>query len=246
MFSSGNPILCDAALPEISALMEANHTRIYGVSHCGPLSEQPVTSKPSRFLGYIPEESSTPSPPPSSVAEHIYETQQQIASENNQVSPLYVPPVVHRTVDHLEFRTADLNRRTLDERHHVNLEPEDESPSESQEIKFKRANVTSSEPKTLSEDSQVTTLNVESRNISANVTSPEPVQNEQMQSDQPPRVLMDPIAQERQLSKMASEIELLRSQIEQLAEQNRMLLNQQKQLNKSEVQAEQNGNLPNV
>lgn len=50
-----NPILCDSALPEISSAMEINHTRIYGSSHCPPLSEQPVTSKPNGFLGYVPE-----------------------------------------------------------------------------------------------------------------------------------------------------------------------------------------------
>ncbi|VEN33678.1 unnamed protein product [Callosobruchus maculatus] len=50
-----NPILCDAALPEITSLLEINHTRIYGVSHCPPLSEQPTTSKPSHYLGYVPE-----------------------------------------------------------------------------------------------------------------------------------------------------------------------------------------------
>ncbi|KAL3284466.1 hypothetical protein HHI36_018627 [Cryptolaemus montrouzieri] len=55
IYLQDNPILCDAALPEISAYMEINHTRIYGISHCPPLSEQPVTSKPNGFLGYIPE-----------------------------------------------------------------------------------------------------------------------------------------------------------------------------------------------
>lgn len=223
--------MCDAALPEISALMEANHTRIYGVSHCGPLSEQPVTSKPSRFLGYIPEESSTP-PLPSSVAEQIYH-RQQIANENNQVSPLYVPPVIHRTPDHLEFRIVDLDsRRTLEEHHHRNLEPDGDSPSEeSEEVKYKRANVSL-------EINAQTTERIENGNVTANLTTVEPVENGQMQSDEPPRVLMDPVVQERQLSKMASEIELLRSQIEQLAQQNRMLLNQQKFLNKSELQTE--------
>ncbi|CAH0547367.1 unnamed protein product [Brassicogethes aeneus] len=51
-----NPILCDAALPEIMSLMEINHTRIYGTTKsCLTLSEQPTTSKPNDFLGYIPE-----------------------------------------------------------------------------------------------------------------------------------------------------------------------------------------------
>lgn len=214
--------------------MEANHTRIYGVSHCGPLSEQPVTSKPSRFLGYIPEES-TPSPPPSSVAEHIYN--QQIANENNQVSPLYVPPpVIHRPPEHLEFRIVDLNnRRTLEEHHHRNLEPDGESPNESQEVKYKRANVTLTDE----EREEATTLTSTERIEGRNATT-EHNQDEQMQGDQAPRVLIDPIAQERQLSKMASEIEMLRSQIEQLAEQNRMLINQQQKItNKSDLQTEE-------
>ncbi|XP_044755914.1 leucine-rich repeats and immunoglobulin-like domains protein 3 [Coccinella septempunctata] len=59
IYLQDNPILCDAALPEISAYMEINHTRIYGISHCPPLSEQPVTSKPNGFLGYIPETTAT-------------------------------------------------------------------------------------------------------------------------------------------------------------------------------------------
>lgn len=36
--------------------MEINHTRISGVAHCGPLSEQPTTSKPNAFYGLIPDE----------------------------------------------------------------------------------------------------------------------------------------------------------------------------------------------
>lgn len=124
------------------------------------------------------------------------------------------------------------SRRTLEEHHHRNLEPDGESPSEeSQENKYKRGNVTL-------EINTQTTERIENGNVTANLTTVEPVDNDQMQSDEPPRVLIDPVVQERQLSKMASEIELLRSQIEQLAQQNRMLLNQQKFLNKSELQTE--------
>lgn len=242
LFFSGNPLLCDAAFPEIAAIMQTNHTRLYGVSHCGPLSEQPVTTRPSRFLGYIPEGMS---PPPSTVAEHIYNNQQQqIAANENQVSPLYVPPpAIHRQSDHLEFRTVDLNARrtaTLDE--HI-LEPDviDENPSDSnQEIKYKRANVTLSGEEKPNDTISEVGLNEEGRNVTANLTLPEPTLDEQqIQNDEPPtKVLIDPIAQERQLSKMATEIELLRSQIEQLAEQNRMLLNQQKMLSKTDFQTE--------
>nr|XP_023018896.1 leucine-rich repeat-containing G-protein coupled receptor 4 isoform X2 [Leptinotarsa decemlineata] len=55
IYLQDNPILCDAALPDIMSIMEINHTRIYGVSHCPPLSEQPTTSKPTAFFGYVPE-----------------------------------------------------------------------------------------------------------------------------------------------------------------------------------------------
>ncbi|KAG5876067.1 hypothetical protein JTB14_027524 [Gonioctena quinquepunctata] len=55
IYLQDNPILCDAALPDTMSIMEINHTRIYGVSHCPPLSEQPTTSKPNGFFGYIPE-----------------------------------------------------------------------------------------------------------------------------------------------------------------------------------------------
>lgn len=41
--------------------MEINHTKITGVSQCPPLSEQPTTSKPNGFLGYIPENILPPS-----------------------------------------------------------------------------------------------------------------------------------------------------------------------------------------
>lgn len=213
--------------------MEANHTRIYGVAHCGPLSEQPVTTRPSRFLGYIPEGMS---PPPSTVAEHIYQ-QQQIANEN-QVSPLYVPPAIHRPPDHSEFRTVDLSRRTLEEHQHISLEPDviDENPSESQDIKFKRANVTAgddiTEKANVVDVSKSEIVSTENRNATENLTT---TTDTEMQNDEPPsKILLDPIAQERQLSKMATEIEILRSQIEQLAQQNKMLLNQQKMLSKTE------------
>lgn len=46
-----NPILCDAALPEITSEMETNHTKVIGVSYCPPLNEQPITARPNAYLG---------------------------------------------------------------------------------------------------------------------------------------------------------------------------------------------------
>jgi len=53
VFKLENPILCDAAMPEIRSEMETNHTRVSGVSHCKPLNEQPITAKPNAYLGLL-------------------------------------------------------------------------------------------------------------------------------------------------------------------------------------------------
>lgn len=84
LFLADNPILCDAALPEITSAMEVNHTRIFGVSHCPPLSEQPTTSRPNRFLGYVPEEALVPSPAPAAISAEIFEYQKNRATEGPQ------------------------------------------------------------------------------------------------------------------------------------------------------------------
>lgn len=111
--------------------MEINHTRIYGVAHCAPLSEQPVTTKPNAFLGYIPE---TTSYPAAISANH---------EPNNQLKPIFAP-----------------------------------------------------------------------NGYSA------------VQQDQATHTV-DPVKQEQQLSKLASEIQELKSRVDELANQNQILLNQQ-------------------
>ncbi|KAL1501331.1 hypothetical protein ABEB36_006672 [Hypothenemus hampei] len=103
---SDNPILCDAALPEITSEMETNHTKITGVSYCSPLNEQPITAKPNAFLGYIPEPIATVKTPyePIQIAnkvEHQEETPNQIEARND-----------HYQVDHFEGRPVEVVQQT--------------------------------------------------------------------------------------------------------------------------------------
>ncbi|XP_019873483.2 insulin-like growth factor-binding protein complex acid labile subunit isoform X2 [Aethina tumida] len=55
-----NPIICDAALPEIKSLMEINHTQIVGESKsCTTWNEQPTTIQPNSLMDYTTVESET-------------------------------------------------------------------------------------------------------------------------------------------------------------------------------------------
>lgn len=116
---SDNPILCDAALPEITSAMELNHTRIYGVSHCPPLSEQPVTSKPNAYLGYVPEETASS---PAAISAQVSEIQTHESNESpeNQLNPLYknptyqpLPLIIRHQTDHLQI-SEDHHQETFD------------------------------------------------------------------------------------------------------------------------------------
>ncbi|XP_044253859.1 insulin-like growth factor-binding protein complex acid labile subunit [Tribolium madens] len=162
IYLQDNPILCDAALPEIMSSMEINHTRIYGVSHCPPMSEQPVTSKPNAFLGYIPE--TTPSLPAV-----IASQPSQDSEPNNQLKPM--------------FKTSAYEAIQLSIPHKNNLE---DTATKTQEVDLH--------------------------------------QNDQYRMEEPK---IDPVKQEKQLTKLASEIEELRSRVEELANQNQILLHQQ-------------------
>jgi insulin-like growth factor-binding protein complex acid labile subunit len=167
IYLQDNPILCDAALPEIMSSMEINHTRIYGVAHCAPLSEQPVTSKPNAFLGYIPE--TTPSLPAAISANH--RPLEQENEPNNRLKPLFKTSAYEA----IQLRKNDL---------------EDARKAQDQAVDL--------------------------------------TQNDQYRVEEPK---IDPVKQEKQLSKLASEIEELRTRVEELASQNQILLDQQ--MNKS-------------
>lgn len=140
--------------------MEINHTRIYGVAHCVPLSEQPTTAKPNAFLGYIPE--TTPLLP-AAISPHANEP-------NNQLKPLFKTSA---------YKSVQYKR---------NLEDQNSQAQQDQVVDLH--------------------------------------QNDQyrVEENQPK---IDPVKQEKQLSKLASEIEDLRSRVEELANQNQILLNHQ-------------------
>jgi TolA-binding protein len=147
--------------------MEINHTRIYGVAHCAPLSEQPVTSKPNAFLGYIPE--TTPSLPAAISANH--RPLEQENEPSNRLKPLFKTSAYEA----IQLRKNDLEDARKAQEQAVDLTQKDQYRVE--------------EPK------------------------------------------IDPVKQEKQLSKLASEIEELRTRVEELASQNQILLDQQ--MNKS-------------
>lgn len=260
-FFVDNPILCDAALPEITSAMEVNHTRVYGVSHCPPLSEQPVTSKPNAFLGYIPE--TTPDLP-AAISANI---QEQNMPENRvqQVNPFYVNPSYQplplsiQKVNFNEQRIENSNSETaglIDNKFSLN-NPEvyvqkhslrstnDEQPVENKSVLpeiSRQTNVLQDETKRLV--GVVKSTNPEAGNvqISNNKQSSEDNARSNTQTDeereQNGNKPVDPQLQEKQINKMASEIEMLRTQIEELANQNVLLAKNINQI-KSETTSNQ-------
>ncbi|CAG9862799.1 unnamed protein product [Phyllotreta striolata] len=175
-----NPILCDAALPDITSIMETNHTRIYGVSHCPPLNEQPTTSKPNAFLGYVPDSKTS--------------------------KPIYNPPIEYQNeqeAQHTDNQTPRVQ----------NVEP---LSSGSPELRYEIHN---NDPTIVEDNSNITEhLNVVNGNDTATAGS------DNSGSKPPSGGNFDPVKQGKQIDKLASEIEELRTRIDQLSNQNQMLL----------------------
>lgn len=241
-----NPILCDAALGEIKTAMQVNRTIIFGVSYdCAPLSEQPTTSKPNRFLGYIPKTASTPPTQPAAISEDISKTQPQEEAPDNQVQ---VNPFLERNYQSLplainepeqpqrleEERTSSLGENlTNDPQEFIQKTVETQNPSNTNE-NSQRTNeepnqlTQEQEPKPLTPKQPVVDQQEEIQLKQSDQPSPTSKpsteeESESMQGDEPARHLKDPEGQESQLSKMASQIEILRTQLQQLADQNQLL-----------------------
>lgn len=236
-----NPILCDAALPEITSAMEVNHTRIYGVSHCPPLSEQPVTSKPNGFLGYIPETTSgLPAVISASIEQNMPENRVQ------QISPLYdnpnyqLPLAIQKvnyheqTRDNINSETGlidnkfILNNPELYIQKHLPRSTTDEpttksgSASDMPEVGT-QIKVLQDPPKQVITGHKIAKFDSQSlsgKHINDNIqieTHNMELANERQETSRKTEI------QERQINKMASEIEVLRTQIEELANQNILL-----------------------
>ncbi|CAH1179548.1 unnamed protein product [Phaedon cochleariae] len=191
IYLQDNPILCDAALPDIMSVMEINHTRIYGVSHnCPPLSEQPTTSKPNAFFGYIPE--STPSLPTVIAVGHNVDYQNEQNHANNSDLELGVQT---------QYAVKT-----------------DQDVVENQPIVLSLQKPQNGETKTNDNVKQIHDLNI---TVEAGTTARAEI--------------FDPVQQGKQINKLASEIEELRSRIDELSSQNKLLL--QTQLNNSIVKS---------
>lgn len=227
--------------------MEVNHTRIYGVSHCPPLSEQPVTSKPNAFLGYVPETETTPGLP-AVISANI---QEQNIPENRvqQISPLYdnpnyqLLPLSIQKVNYNEQTRDNANSETglIDNKFILNNpelyiqkhpprqteEPAIENKGDLPEVGT-QVNVLQDQPeKAITEHKNskfdAETLGTKYVNSKDNLkinTQDEEIANERQDTS---RKTVVAEMQERQINKMASEIEMLRTQIEELANQNSLL-----------------------
>ncbi|XP_018580298.1 insulin-like growth factor-binding protein complex acid labile subunit isoform X2 [Anoplophora glabripennis] len=232
IYLQDNPILCDAALPEIMSAMEINHTRIYGVSHCPPLSEQPVTSKPNAFLGYIPESTQ--------IALSADPVQTLVLTQNGQNTPsnqhgtsFSYPEKIREPV--VELRTSD--QYTIEnDQPTINVPVKIEKPvGLTLENTNNALRLTSSERQ---ESNDNLTQNLQ-RKTGSNANNSSTRANDQTQITTNTQVF-DPVQQGQQITKLASEIEELRSRIEKLSSQNELLLNQQ--FNKSST-TDQSSNL---
>lgn len=229
-----NPILCDAALPEIIAAMEVNHTKLAGGSHCAPLSEQPVTSKPNAFLGYVPDSltqsSVLISPPiPVQAQPHVYQQilspvapnqpqvhqQLLIGTAQPQVELKIAEQIVSNEMpqnddanshmdDHKEQQTH-LNEDVVD----VIEEVETNHHLLQEPLNQRKHNI---QPITNNEPDQDSDLYKR-----ANVHVPEPPRMV-FHNDEPTTIL-----QEQQISQMSSEIEQLRTRVLQLTSENERL-----------------------
>ncbi|KAJ8927916.1 hypothetical protein NQ314_019546 [Rhamnusium bicolor] len=247
IFLKGNPILCDAALPEIMSAMEINHTRIYGVSHCSPLNEQPITTKQNAFLGYIAETT----PLPAAISSHHADSNVQIQTIPDAKLVLDDPNNVQHNNKLLypeKISDSGVELRTNHQYTIENDQPIMNTPVKpvlhniekpiaitlqkppSNDVKQVISGIQGSNDDINLQTSQtkITTLNEDSSSVKA---------NEQVDAK---TQVFDPVQQGQQITKLASEIEELRSRIDQLSSQNQLLLNQQ--FNKS-ISTEQTSNL---
>ncbi|XP_030750402.1 insulin-like growth factor-binding protein complex acid labile subunit [Sitophilus oryzae] len=206
IYLQDNPILCDAALSEITSIMESNHAKIYGVSHCPPLSEQPVTSKPNAFLGYVPEPIS-PSPVPLLPVYNPPEYDSHILPPNGDLeTPNQIQPKMYSSDPVVEMRNTNpyhtIDRLTDDDSAVIRQPRRDDPPVT---IIPHNLIVTDPTPSSTTENTSSTTS-----------TTPKPNVTEQT---------YDPAVQEQVINKLVSEIEELRTKIEMISTQNEMLLN---------------------
>lgn len=201
IYLTDNPILCDAALPEITSEMETNHTKVIGVSYCPPLNEQPITPRPNAYLGYVPEET-TPMLP--------------ILPPLFGKSPYDTPPLLRTNFDHLETpnqiqpkiyseaRDPTIGHRNNDQYQTIEHFEGGEAGIIKKPVNDEPVAVTLQNPlaNTLNNTQEITTnqLNVN-------------------------RTVFDPVVQGQVISKLASEIEELRTRIDEISAQNERLLN---------------------
>ncbi|KAG5869504.1 Protein artichoke, partial [Gonioctena quinquepunctata] len=251
IYLQDNPILCDAALPDTMLIMEINHTRIYGVSHCPPLSEQPTTSKPNGFFGIIP--ATTPSLPAAISAnqENPFQSEQSNHKNSPSAEQSEVPlgQKVQNAGDNREAHQLSANEdstqrnKTLEDATNEYLQQNstmNDTNNQQNMMSIVEINQGVTHCPSLSEQPTTSKPNgftgyipETTPSLPAAISANHDATNEYLQqnstmnntTNQQKAQNLDPVQQGQQINKLATEIERLRSRIDQLSSQKKLLLN---------------------
>lgn len=240
--------MCDAALPEITAAFEINHTKIAGSSQCAPLSEQPTTIKPNAYLGYIPE----------------------TKLNGLQVNPIYNQLNYRQpsSTTYLQENSNQQQREEQNERYYnTNLKPNNIEPQRDAEVVVQNTNLDNklTQPplpyqnqdnllnlpvsNNMQQQKLLRSINPEDvvenhhhlhqqeQQSSSSTTPPPPPQEPLIRNTQTLYAAVDPVAQEQELNQLATKIEELKTRVEELRTQNQRLANQM--LPKPQIQQQQ-------
>lgn len=186
--------------------METNHTKITGVANCPTLSEQPVTTKRNNFLGYIGADLTSPLPP-------FFSANLPRINEPVNINPMYNSPYnpigdisnqVKKSVHEIAIDHDSNNHQNQIQGdqpqpsgYEVNIAPEENQ----QPIPYRH--------QIYLESAQNDELN---ENFSTKWSQQEPTAS-----------YYDQTVQERQISKLTSEIEELRAKLQELESENERL-----------------------
>ncbi|ERL95432.1 hypothetical protein D910_12695 [Dendroctonus ponderosae] len=196
-----NPILCDAALPEITAEMETYHTKVTGVSYCPPLNEQPTTAKANAYLGFLPDPT-VPSVPviPPLYAKSAYDSSLILTKTERLETPNQIETKPYPV---LRDSPADQKRADQFQNQHVD------------NYEGRQAEVIQ---QTLNDQPIAITLHksAPSYNVTPEVVDPKVNIS---------TTIFDPITQGQVINKLASEIEELKIRIEEISAQNERFFN---------------------
>lgn len=207
--------------------MEINHTKITGVANCPTLSEQPVTPKRNNFLGYIGPEVTSSLPP-------IFPTNFPHINEPVNINPLYnVPFNPIPDVSNQVKKSVDETVAVHDSNNHQNqIQGDQPQPSSNYDVSIlseedifvplqERYNPGSGAGVQINQEplpyKHSNFLPKQDDNLNENVSTGKSLE------EHTTHARYDQTIQERQISKLTSEIEELRAKLQELASENERL-----------------------